>query len=46
VRVEPAPTNCSSAKHFFVVAGTTLAHSYFLIERYRPLADAAALANR
>ena len=33
-------------KAFFVVAGTTLAHSYFLIERYRPLAAAPDLANR
>ena len=31
---------------YFVVAGTTLAQGYFLIERYRPLADAPALANR
>jgi len=29
-----------------VVAGTRLAQSYFLIERYRILADAEALANR
>jgi len=31
-------------KAFFVVAGARLAHSYFLIERSRPLPDAAALA--
>jgi hypothetical protein len=46
VRVEPGSEELLLGKAFFVVAGTTLAHSYFLIERYRPLADAAALANR
>jgi hypothetical protein len=30
----------------FVVAGRPLAATYFLIERYRPLADADALAQR
>jgi hypothetical protein len=33
-------------KAFFVVAGTRLTHSYFIIERSRPLPDAAALAAR
>ena len=33
-------------KAFFVVAGTRLAHSYFIIERSRPLPDAEALASR
>ena len=46
VRVEPGSDELLLGKAFFVVAGTTLAHSYFLIERYRPLADAAALASR
>ena len=46
VRVEPGSDELLLGKAFFVVAGTTLAHSYFLIERYRPLADAPDLANR
>jgi hypothetical protein len=46
VRVEPGSDELLLGKAFFVVAGTTLAHSYFLIERYRPLADAPELANR
>ena len=46
VRVEPGSDELLLGKAFFVVAGTTLAHSYFLIERYRPLIDAAALASR
>jgi hypothetical protein len=46
VRVEPGSDELLLGKAFFVVAGAPLAHSYFLIERYRPLADAAALANR
>jgi len=46
VRVEPGSDELLLGKAFFVVAGTTLAHSYFLIERYRLLADAAELANR
>jgi hypothetical protein len=46
VRVEPGSDELLLGKAFFVVAGTRLAHSYFLIERYRPLADATAPANR
>jgi len=46
VRVELGSDELLLGKAFFVVAGTRLAHSYFLIERYRPLADATALANR
>lgn len=46
VRVEPGSDELLLGRAFFVVAGTTLAHSYFLIERYRPLTDATALANR
>lgn len=46
VRVEPGSDDLLLGKAFFVVAGTRLASSFFLIERYRPLADAAALANR
>jgi hypothetical protein len=46
VRVEPGSDELLLGKAFFVVAGTRLAHSFFLIERYRPLTDAAALAGR
>jgi hypothetical protein len=46
VRVEQGSDELLLGKALFVVARTTLAHSYFLIERYRPLADAAALARR
>lgn len=46
VRVEPRSDELLLGKAFFVVARTRLAHSYFLIERYRPLTDAKALANR
>jgi hypothetical protein len=46
VRVEPGSDELLLGKAFFVVARTELAHSFFLIERYRPLADATALARR
>ena len=46
VRVEPGSDELLLGKACFVVAGTTLAHSYFIIERYRPLTDASALARR
>jgi hypothetical protein len=46
VRVEPGSDELLLGKAYFVVAGTRLAHTYFLIERYRRLADAAALAER
>ncbi len=46
VRVEPGSDELLLGKAFFVVAGTALAHSYFLIERYRPLIDPAALTKR
>jgi hypothetical protein len=46
VRVEPGSDELLLGKAFFVVARTRLAHSFFLIERYRPLADAATLAER
>jgi hypothetical protein len=46
VRVEPGSDELLLGKAFFVVAGTRLTDSFFLIERYRPLADAAALARR
>jgi hypothetical protein len=46
VRIEPGSDDLLLGRAFFVVAGTRLADSFFLIERYRPLADAAALARR
>jgi hypothetical protein len=46
VRVEPGSDELLLGKAFFVVAGVRLANSYFLIERYRPLLDAATLARR
>jgi len=46
VRLRPGSDELLLGRAYFVVAGTRLAHSYFLIERYRPLADAAALTRR
>ena len=46
VRVEPGSDDLLLGKADFVVARARLASSFFLIERYRPLSDAAALAGR
>ena len=46
VRVEPHSDDLLLGKAYFVIAGARLGHTYFLIERYRPLADTAALAKR
>src|ERR1700722_2844757 len=46
VRVEPHSDELLLGKAYFVIAGARLGHTYFLIERYRPLADTAALAKR
>lgn len=46
VRIEPDSDDLLLGKAYFVVAGARLASSYFLIERYRPLPDAATLARR
>jgi hypothetical protein len=46
VRIEPGSDDLLLGKAYFVVAGARLASSFFLIERYRPLPDAAALARR
>jgi hypothetical protein len=46
VRVEPGSDELLLGKAYFVIARTRLAHTYFLIERYRPLADAATLTRR
>ena len=46
VRPDTGNDDLLLGKAFFVVAGTRLTHSYFVIERSRPLPDAAALAGR
>jgi hypothetical protein len=46
VRVEPGSDDLLLGKAYFVAGGTRLSHSFFLIERYRELSDAAALAGR
>ena len=46
VQVEPGSDDLLLGKAYFVVAGARLAHSFFLIERYRLLSDAEALAER
>jgi len=46
VRIEPGSDDLLLGKAYFVVAGARLASSYFVIERYRQLRDAAALAAR
>ena len=46
VRVDPGSDELLLGKAYFVIAGARLAHTYFLIERYRRLADTAALAKR
>jgi hypothetical protein len=48
VRAEPGSDDLLLGKAYFSIAGTRIAHTFFLIERYRPLADAdaEALARR
>jgi hypothetical protein len=46
VRIEPGSDDLLLGRAFFVIAGRRVADSYFLIERYRALADAASLAQR
>jgi hypothetical protein len=46
VRVTPGSDDLLLGKAYFVVAGRRLVSSYFLIERYRRLPDAEALAAR
>ncbi len=46
VRVEAGSDELLLGKALFVLGGTRVAESFFLIERYRPLADAEALARR
>ena len=46
VRVDPGSDDLLLGKAYLTIARAKLASSFFLIERYRPLADAAALATR
>jgi hypothetical protein len=46
VRPDAGNDDLLLGKAYFVVAGRRLAHSYFIIERSRPLPDADALARR
>jgi hypothetical protein len=46
VRVDEGSDDLLLGKAYFAVAGRRFAASYFLIERYRPLRDAEALAAR
>jgi hypothetical protein len=46
VRVEPGSDDLLLGRAHFIVAGRRLYSSYFLLERFRPLADAEALAAR
>ena len=46
VRVDPGSDELLIGKAYFLVARARLAHTYFLIERFRPLTDAAELARR
>jgi hypothetical protein len=46
VRVEPGSDDLLLGKAFFVIAGARVASSFFLIQRYQPLPDAADLARR
>ena len=45
VRVEPGSDDLLLGKAYFTVAGARLASAFFLIERYRPLPDAAPLTR-
>jgi hypothetical protein len=46
VEVEPDSADLLLGKAFFVIAGARVASSFFLIQRYQPLPDAADLARR
>lgn len=46
VRVAPGSDDLLLGKAFFVIAGKRVADSFFVIERYRPISDADALAHR
>jgi hypothetical protein len=43
VRVDPGSDDLLLGRAYFVIAGRPMADSFFLIERYRPLADADPL---
>jgi hypothetical protein len=46
VRAEPGSDDLLLGKAYFSIAGTRIAHTFFLIERYRPLTDPEVLASR
>jgi hypothetical protein len=46
VRVRPGSDDLLLGKAYFVIGGTRLSHTYFLIERYRKLADSDPLTER
>ena len=46
VRAEPGSDDLLLGKAYVTIAGARVAHTFFLIERYRPLSDAEALARR
>jgi len=46
VRVEPGSDDLLLGRAYFVVAGRPMADSYFLIERFRPLADTDPLLEQ
>jgi hypothetical protein len=46
VRAQPGSDDLLLGKAYVSVAGIRIAHTYFVIERYRPLADPGTLAER
>ena len=46
VRVEPESDDLLLGRACVTIAGARVAHTFFLIERYRPLPDSEALARR
>lgn len=46
VRAEPGSDDLLLGKAYVSIAGTRIAHTFFLIERYRSLSDPEALARR
>jgi hypothetical protein len=46
VRVQPGSDDLLLGKAYFVIGGTRLSHTYFVIERYHKLADSDPLMQR
>lgn len=46
VRAEPGSDDLLLGKAYFSIAGTRIARTFFLIERYRPLTDPQELSRR